>query len=542
MKRQILSEEKQSAKRRKLQDGRPAQPQQDAYQAQLPELILSYKALFEALKKIQDDLQPNESYQPEMAGHYKKLLASNLGSLEYLERYLTAAERTGLQVVPLKKVRDTLIALCDGSANKIPNLSSYLQEQVIDPIWNFQYQLIKHPVAPDNNISPPGGFETLPKEINDQVVSHSDFIEPFITRAKVKLAKINQAHHKHFKSELELSAFKALIQAVMDDDRDKVTKILDGNPELLLKQPLEGQSVQSQYTWQIFFVEDPLMMAVKLKMVQMIKLLIPYYEKLGQKGIEAKDAALSKWKSHEIHEYPNPVENDFDCPGYYDTLDVLIPKEYTDYIQSLMEAFLQETEETFSITITGKARPSEKTQSKLSDLFNMLFPKSAVKLDDYVDVSLLLVAACQADVEYCKTKSPNVTELNLRIFRNRVTGLIQSALPPETAKHLCCSYLEHPEKDVYKTKLALKEHHMSTHLNLNPFYGQRSFYRQSHNSRSGLGFDFVAGLGGCLQFEWTRQNFIYFHPEWKKFIEKQQQIFEKLREPTVVSKPIIRRG
>lgn len=171
-----------------------------------------------------------------------------------------------------------------------------------------------------------------------------------------------------------------LWHAVIHDDRQTVSAMLDLNPELLLLTPNENCVIESQYTWQKFYAEDALTMAVKLKQVEMTELLLSYYDKLEQTYdvIDAKNNALSAWKSYEI------VSN-----------EIIIPKEYEDFAQSLINVF---REETFPHGVPGKNNVpwnivlSQQTELALTSLLNILIPKKAVKLDEHVDVELLLLA------------------------------------------------------------------------------------------------------------------------------------------------------
>jgi hypothetical protein len=60
-----------------------------------------------------------------------------------------------------------------------------------------------------------------------------------------------------------------LLQAVVDDDRKKVEEILDANPKLLLMIPDANMVIGSKYTWQKFYAENALTMAVKRNQPEM---------------------------------------------------------------------------------------------------------------------------------------------------------------------------------------------------------------------------------------------------------------------------------
>ncbi len=65
---------------------------------------------------------------------------------------------------------------------------------------------------------------------------------------------------------------RPLMQAVIDDHRDQVRDILDAYPDLLLLGPLI-KPVESHYTWQKFYVESPLKIALIRNQVEMVKVL-----------------------------------------------------------------------------------------------------------------------------------------------------------------------------------------------------------------------------------------------------------------------------
>src|SRR5689334_13374719 len=73
--------------------------------------------------------------------------------------------------------------------------------------------------------------------------------------------------------------FAIFLQAVIDDDAEMVKKCLEINPEVFLGEPNKNLIIESQLTWQKFYAENALMMAVKRKQIKMIELLLHYYDK-----------------------------------------------------------------------------------------------------------------------------------------------------------------------------------------------------------------------------------------------------------------------
>lgn len=96
---------------------------------------------------------------------------------------------------------------------------------------------------------------------------------------------------------LTARAMRTLLQAVIDDKRDKVKKILDHRSNLLLEDlnKMEVDVIESQYTWQTFKAERPLIMALKRNQVKMVEIILPYFEKLE----DGTQKAVKQWESAE---------------------------------------------------------------------------------------------------------------------------------------------------------------------------------------------------------------------------------------------------
>jgi hypothetical protein len=162
------------------------------------------------------------------------------------------------------------------------------------------------------------------------------------------------------------------LQAVIDDNRKKVTELLDSHPELLLIDIPENFVIESQLTWQKIYAKDPLVMACNRKQLEMVKLLLSYYEQLEQTEdvIVKRTKALSSWTYYATQKN----ENDED--------EIIIPQDYADFAEGLIDVFSKE------MFVDGIL--SKNTESALQMLFNTLLPNDAVNLDDYLDVELLL--------------------------------------------------------------------------------------------------------------------------------------------------------
>lgn len=250
------------------------------------------------------------------------------------------------------------------------------------------------------------------------------------------------------------------LQAVIDDNQKKVADLLDKNPELLLVKAKKGIKIQSSYTWVIFDCENEnaLSTAAKLKQIKMIELLLPYYDQLEQieEGINAKREALSAWITYDI-------QGD----------KIVSPPLYTDYATSLIDAL---KEEPFLNKTKGKF--SEKTEDALNLFFKILLPKEAIKLTDYIDPELLLLALYQT---YHKQFTALQSWQQKDVFCIRMIGLAQSVLTPETAKIFCEGLFYVVEED---RKIGARAESLK-------LLNGESFYRPTRDSNSGHGYDYV---------------------------------------------------
>ena len=276
-----------------------------------------------------------------------------------------------------------------------------------DPFLNFFSNYLS-----DTNL--PNQFFTHDMQ---RVVPNKQF-----TTMMVTLSKASRFWRNIFKDELTKKAYLAFSQAVIDEDYPMLEKLLKPRPYLLTMDPPQGLKIESQLTWQRFIAEKPAIMAAKRKQLEMLQFLLPYYDKIADKNPAhtAKQEALTAWSLYEIKKNAQNEE------------EIVIPKEYTDYAESLIKVF---TKETFpnGIDHYGHGELSEQTESALTQLFNKLLPKQAVKAD-YIDIELFLLAFYKAYVAHFRS----FNNWNQRdAFCIRVIGLIQSTLTPRTAKIFC---------------------------------------------------------------------------------------------------------
>jgi len=263
-----------------------------------------------------------------------------------------------------------------------------------------------------------------------------------------------------------------LLQAIIDDDRETVKKILDKTPELLEVEPDKALVIESQKTWQRFRAEKPFVMALKRNQLEMVKVLLPYFEKL-ENGAQV---ALAQWAS---------AEN-----------DLMQQKERTarHSFKSLIDVIAKE------FCPNGiKGKLSEATEKALEEFRKTVLPDEAVALSDYYDIEQLLIAVYQAYDDAFNTFQ-NHKQRN--IFSVKVIGFIQSLLTPEDDKVHCegpPDMVEHNKKIreyVASSKLPDDEEASYAYYRVN-----HSSYRVNRSAHLGLGFEYVYGVTVELSFK-----------------------------------------
>jgi hypothetical protein len=366
-------------------------------------------------------------------------------------------------------------------------------------------------------------FEALKK-------SQTDFLRTngfFSSDNFVISLKANEQAAADIVTRVSLTIF---LQAVIEDDVVIVKKCLDAEPELLLEKPDDDLVIENHLTWQKFYAESALMMAVKLKQIKMIRLLLSYYDKLPQTVdiIKSRTEALSAWKLYTL-------ENHF----VMGVDMVVIPSEYAAYVQSLIDVF---KEETFPNGVPGvndvrlNVLLNEKTELALSFLLNLLVPKNAVKLDEHIDVELLLLVIF------------DVYDLDLDLFFNndvnrvypictRVMGLNQSALTPETGS-LVCDGLFGVMQAIEKGK----ERELGAEALLHKLKDGKALHRTGRESRVGAGFEFWCDVQGTAETQamFISARSLQIRLFWENYLKQKQQAFEILRSRYNTTQPSLR--
>ena len=280
-------------------------------------------------------------------------------------------------------------------------------------------------------------------------------------------------------------------QAVIDDDRDMVTEILTSNPELLVLQP-EHLEIESQYTWQRLKAEPPLVMALQRNQVEMVKILLPFFEKL-EGGIEE---ALRQWAIAETEmAEAKKKSRDFD-------------------FKSLIKVIV---EDMFPNGTDIKATLSKKTKQALATFRATVLPKHAVALSDYYDIEELLKAAFKAYDEYFDTFNGHKAWNRRSVYCVKVIGFIQSLLSPEDAKVLCQGLYNVVERSEQIGERAASLKLLDNVL----FYRRRGLL-------VGLGVEYMVGVAGA------RRHGASSRRTWSDYVEQKRQ---KLNHEKPLSQP-----
>jgi len=286
-----------------------------------------------------------------------------------------------------------------------------------------------------------------------------------------------------------------LCQAVLDDHREQARKIINTNPNLLCI-PLPNVIIESKFTFQRFYDVSPLMIAVKRRQIEMMKLMIECCDQ----SLEVKQATLAKSKILFAGSlYPTQLNAE-------GKEEIVIPPNYAKFAKELIDVF---SEEGF---VGGKL--NEKTTLALQLLFNTLLPNEAVKLEDYLDVELFLLALYQAYYDHFNTFQ-NWDQRDA--FCIRVIGLVQSVLSPETAK-IFCEGLD----DVVTALSNGKERKLSEQALKHLLKDGTAFYRLSRYSQAGQGANFLCGIY-ARGFGVTAGDLPHLAAAWRSYVEQKLQ-------------------
>ncbi len=224
------------------------------------------------------------------------------------------------------------------------------------------------------------------------------FLNPSVDKASY--SRSCKTVNAFFQPDLDECLLKILQEAVLNDstfmfdDKKKVKEILDEKPWLLLKKPRKSSTINvfisfSQGTQTYNAEEETLTLALKLKRIEMVQLILPYFNQLE----DGKAKALGQWKLFEMTDAKKQL--------------------YGELIQGLVKVIAKET-------FSG---PKSETPQIIDGFIKKLTTNVHVSQNDYFDVEQLLVAGYKADCSGLNQKQRAIYSLML--------GAIKNSLPQE---------------------------------------------------------------------------------------------------------------
>ncbi len=292
-------------------------------------------------------------------------------------------------------------------------------------------------------------FQSTPSHLCQLVLDYKGDYDKYKILAELSLT------HSHFKK----LALQVLLQSVLDDRRKEVEEMLAINSGLLLLDPIELHlpPTQSQYTWQTFEVDHPLVIALVRNQVEMVKRILPPF----------LEATCSDVKLIQI---------------LWERADGIKAKQSEKTKQFNVEKLIQAiVAGNARKTVESKAGGDVSTNDPLETFRHLILPSEPVALTDYFAIEKLLIKAYLA-------YENNFYELNCdqrQEFSIQVVGYLQSLLAPEDAK-IFCQGLE----DVVRGKKPIEVGASVLRLRREPGV---SFYRSSLLDQTGLGRSYLIG-------------------------------------------------
>lgn len=312
--------------------------------------------------------------------------------------------------------------------------------------------------------------------------------EKEMTEIKFNLAKTNRHFNAMFKENLNEKAYLALLQAVIDEKPEEIKKILGSYPNLLFIKAPKETKVESKYTWATFDLkgESPLSIAIKRKQLNIVKVLLGCYDK--QKRTDDL-RVTDKVFLDECYNAFTPYNTEKNNVTGEDS--IVVPDSYRIEAESLIQVFISETLPNGAPNIHDKQpiKLSDSTELALSALFDRLVPKKPVKLNEYPDAELFLLALYFA---YHKNFSSFKNMDQRAAFCVRVIGLTQSTLCPETADMFAHGFYDTirkkpssktpPFKNIYRPTRDIQ-----THLGGNYFISDNGSWCAAESIGNGIG-------------------------------------------------------
>ena len=301
------------------------------------------------------------------------------------------------------------------------------------------------------------------------------------------------------------------LSAIIDDNRDAVTKMLTQCPKLLLLNPQQFmiEPIQSQHTWQTFKPMNPLVFALARNQVEMIKVMKPFIDQLAEKGSDEKIQAL--WQQAEqIRKIQQHRSKSF---NFKQLIDVL-------------------SQETFA-NGTGMQNPlSEATENALQKFRKSVLPQANITPFNYYDIEQLLLTAMQAYYTHFNDFGDEPQWGRRDQYWVKVIGFIQSLLSPEDAKAWC----EGMDVVVKDTDRQISERAAGLTLALR----EHNFYRISSESSVGLGRTFAAswtGLPavGAHHWDWDSRQYARV---CRDYVKQKQDTLQAYTEASAATKSV----
>jgi hypothetical protein len=272
---------------------------------------------------------------------------------------------------------------------------------------------------------------------------------------------------------------KSFLQAVVDDDRNTVQATLDSRPELLLENFENRPAIESQLTWQVFTAEPVVKILIKRGQIEMLKCILPYFEKLERKGalVQAKHYVLKQIEqAHEEMQQQPLLDLDALVTQITDGLDEITIGDMTSHIIDKFNGGIPERPVT---EWTG-----ERLKEKIQSFRDTLLPQKAVSLSNYYNIELHLYASIAASEQLYQLEGFDNMGQNLSIavyYQMMVVGFLQSLVNPELAKTIQAGIEEVLDGKTTAEASQLKPK--------NP-HSQEDYYREKE-SEEGLGYTTV---------------------------------------------------
>lgn len=295
---------------------------------------------------------------------------------------------------------------------------------------------------------------------------------------------------------------KLYLQAVIDDHKDIVARILESEPRRVATSIIKASTITSLYTWQTFEADFSLTMAVMLGQIEMVKLLIDALNKLPQtpRIRQIKENGLAIWSQEKKFEH-----------------QIVIPSQYTRPVEALIQRFIAEP---FPYRTSGCwSHFCVTTERALAVLFKMLIPTAPITLKSYMKPELFLLALYRAYFSHFD-EFKNMKQRDA--FCVHVIGLVQSTLAPETAKAFCQGlfYVIEKKQTIGPRAEALKL--------LDEQSGERDFYRPFLYSRSSHLCGMIGYKREGLRKKTPAEGNVLFMQHY--YLQKEQEFIKVIKE------------